>query len=167
LDRHLLIVANTFRIAGCVLGLPSLLVCLWLTAIWIQTTFLMPKISEAGTPDINIQRDGIVGLLVLGGTMVGKAFQFAASAFTWIAGVVDIAAFALALIGAALFFTGRGLVGHATWARILAGVAAFAIFAVSFLAFTSIRRGPNFIALVPLSAAVYALWVLIRRFGVI
>jgi hypothetical protein len=165
LDRHLLIVANGFRYAGIFLGIPALVACLCLTGLWIELAMVAPKPIPSGSPAINLQRDGIVAVVVAGGTLVAKAFQFLTEASSWVIGSLSIVAFVLTLIGVAAFFTGRGLYGHATWARIVAGVIASGFFVVSFLAFTSIRRGPNFFALLPLSVSIYALWVLIRRFA--
>ena len=165
LNRHLLIVANAFRVVGFLVGIPSLLICLWLTALKFQLFWLKPdKSIQTSGEAINIGRDGIVGIIVAGATVIGKGFELANSAAGWIAGILDIAAAILALAGACLFFTGRGLVLHAAWARIIAGVAASGILLISFLALTSLRRGAAF-ALIPIGISIYMLWALIRRFN--
>jgi hypothetical protein len=165
LNRHLLIVANAFRVVGFLVGIPSLLICLWLTALKLQLFWLKPdKSIQTRGEAINIGRDGIVGIIVAGATVIGKGFEIANSAAGWIAGILDIAAAILALAGACLFFTGRGLVLHSTWARIAAGFASAGFLLVSLTTMTALRRGTGF-ALIPIAAALYMLWVLIRRFN--
>jgi hypothetical protein len=165
LDRHLLIVANGFRVAGFLLGIPSLLVCLWLTWGLIELAWLKPdKAALSGSQSIDIGRDGIVGIAVALATGVGKAFEFAGGATAFVMRMLDITAAALAVLGACLFFTGRGLFLHAAWARMIAGVAASGILLISFLALTSLRRGGTF-ALIPIGVSIYLLWVLVRRFN--
>jgi hypothetical protein len=165
LNRHVLIVANAFRAAGFLLGIPSLLVCLWLTALKLELAWLSPdKSVHSGGNAVNIGRDGIVGIVVGLGTVVGRGFEFFGNAVGWIAGILDVAAAALTLAGACLFFTGRGLVLHSAWARIAAGVAASVLLLISFMAMTALRRGAAF-ALIPSGVSLYILWVLIRRFS--
>jgi len=159
------IVANGFRAVGLLLGIPSLLVFLWLTALKLELFWSKPdKAAQSGSEAINIGRDGIVGVVVALGTVIGKGFEFAGNAAGWVAGVLLVVAAALTLAGACLFFTGRGLILHAAWARIAAGMAALGFLLVSFLALTSLRRGGVF-ALIPVGAAAYMIWVLIRRFN--
>jgi hypothetical protein len=164
LDRHLVIVANVFRAVGALLGIPSLLACLWITWLLIELAWLKPdKATQSGFDAINTGRDGIFGIIGVGATAVLKAFEFLGDAATWALGILDIAAAALTLAGACLFFTGRGLFLHSAWARISAGVTASGFLLISFLALTSLRRGAPF-ALIPIGASIYMLWVLIRRF---
>jgi hypothetical protein len=165
LDRHLLIVANGFRVVGILLGIPALLLCLWLTWGLIELAWLKPdKAALGGSHAINIGRDGIVGIAVALATGVGKAFEFLGGATTFVMRILDITAAALAVVGACLFFTGRGLFLHTAWARFIAGAAASGMLLVSFLALTSLRRGGPF-ALIPVGVSIYMLWVLARRFN--
>jgi hypothetical protein len=164
LDRHLLIVANGFRVVGFVLGIPSLLVCLWLTWGLIELAWLKPKPDPSGGQAINIGRDGIVAIVTAIATGMGKAFEFAGDAAAFAMRMVDVGAVALTVVGACLFLTGRGLILHAAWARIAAGVGASGILLISFLALTSLPRGGTF-ALIPIGVSMYMLWVLVRRFN--
>jgi hypothetical protein len=163
LDRHLLIVANGFRGVGLLLGIPSLVVCLSLTALKIDLARSRPDPSAQSGSDINIQRDGIVGAVAAVATVIVKPLEFIGKTVEWFAGIFDILAAALTVAAACLFFAGRGLILHATWARIAAGLAALGFLLISFLTMTSLRRGGAF-ALVPIGMSIYMLWVLIRRF---
>ena len=142
-----------------------MLLCLWLTWGLIELAWLKPdKAALSGSQAINIGRDGIIGIAVALATGVGKAFEFVGGATTFVMRMLDIAAATLAVVGAVLFFTGRGLFLHAVWARLVAGAAASGMLLVSFLALTSLRRGGTF-ALIPVGVSIYMLWVLVRRFN--
>jgi len=148
---------------GLLLGIPSLLVCVSLTALKLDLYLAKPGPSAQSGSEVNLGRDGIVGIIVAAGTVIGKGFEFFGNALGWISGIFGIVAAAFAVVGACLFLTGRGLVLHATWARIAAGLAAMGFLLVSFLAMTSLRRGGAF-ALIPIGVSVYMLWVLIHDF---
>ena len=166
MPRHLVIVANAFRTAGLLIGTPSLLAFLWLAVLWVQLWWLKPDRSvHDAAPTVNIQRDGLVGLLVAGATVVGKGLEFASNVATWVLGALSVAAAVLTVAGVTLFFTGRGLFAHAAWARVFAGLASALVLVVSFLVLTSLRRSSAAVALIPLGLSGYALWVLIRRFN--
>jgi hypothetical protein len=122
LSRHLLIVANGFRAVGLLLGIPSLLVCLWLTVLKIDLARPKPDPSAQSGSDINLGRDGIVGVVGVVATVIVKPLEFIGKGVDWVAGILDIVAAALTVAGACLFLTGRGLVLHATWARIAASL---------------------------------------------
>lgn len=164
MDRHLLIVANGFRVIGFLLGIPSLLVCLWLTWGLIELAWLKPRPDPSGSQAINVRRDGIIGIVVGLATGMGKAFEFAGDVAAFAMRMVDVGAVALTAVGACLFLTGRGLMLHAAWARIAGGIGASGILLISFLALTSLPRGGTF-ALIPLGVSIYMLWVLARRFN--
>jgi len=149
---------------GLLLGIPSLLVCLLLTAFKIDIARSKPDPSAESGSDINLKRDGIVGVVGVVATVIVKPLEFVGEGIDWIAGILDIVAAALTMAGACLFFTGRGLVLHATWARIAAGLAASGFLLISFLAMTALRRGAAF-DLIPIGVSIYMLWVLIRRFN--
>jgi hypothetical protein len=59
----------------------------------------------------------------------------------WVTDLLDVVAFALTLAGTCLFCTGHGLVLHATWARVLAGLGATGSLVVSFLVMTALQGG--------------------------
>jgi hypothetical protein len=161
-SRHLLIVANAFRAVGCLLGIPSLLAFLFLTALKLDLARLKADMSvESGSEGVN---NGIFGMIAAGAAVVAKGFGLIGGAVGWVAGILDIAAAVLTLVGVCVFFTGRGLVLHAAWARIAAIIASSGFLLISFLTMTSLRRG-NAYALIPLALSIYMLWVLIRRFN--
>jgi hypothetical protein len=164
LSRHLRIVANGFRAVGLLLGIPSLLVCLCLTALKIDLARSKPVPSAQSGSDVNLKRDGIVGVVEVVATVIVKSLELVGKGVDWIAGILAIVAAALTLAGASLFLTGRGLVLHAAWARIAAGLAASGFLLISFLVMTALRRGAVF-ALIPIAVSIYMLWVLIRRFN--
>jgi hypothetical protein len=163
LTRHLVIVGNGFRTVGLLLGIPSLLVCLCLTAVKIDLARSKPDPSAQSGSDVNLKRDGIVGVVGAVATVIVKTLEFIGKGVDWVLGILDIVAAALTLAGACLFFTGRGLVMHATWARIAAGLAASSLLLISFLAMIALRRAAAF-ALIPTGISIYMLWVLIRRY---
>jgi hypothetical protein len=164
LNRHLLIVANGFRAVGLLVGIPSLVVCLWLTAFKIDLARAKPDPSAQSGSDTSIARDGIVGVIGVVATVIVKPLEFIGKTVEWFAGIFDIIAAVLTVAAACLFFTGRGLILHATWARIAAGLGASGFLLISFLTMTSLRRGAAF-ALIPIGVSIYMLWVLIRRFN--
>jgi hypothetical protein len=112
LNRHLLIVANGFRAVGLLLGIPSLVVCLWLTAFKIDLARSKPDPSAQSGYDINLKRDGIVGVIEVVATVIVTPLELIGKAVDWLAGVFDILAAALTVAAACLFFTGRGLIQH-------------------------------------------------------
>ena len=147
---------------GLLLGIPSLLVCLLLTAFKVDVARYKPDPSAS---DINLKRDGIVG--VVSGTLatvIVRPLEFFGKFAGWVAGILDIVAAALTVAGVCLFFTGRGLALHATWARIAAGLGASGFLLISYLTMTALKRGAAF-ALIPIGVSIYMLWVLIRRFN--
>src|SRR5579862_7162372 len=157
---HLLIVANGFRVVGLVLGIPALLLCLWLTADLARSK---PDPSTQSGSDVDLQRDGIVGVVGVVAKVIFTPLGLIGQALEFVARIIDILAAMLAVAGACLFFTGRGLVLHAAWARILAGLMASGFLLVSLMAMTVLKRGAAF-GLIPIGMAIYMLWTLIRRF---
>ena len=114
---------------------------------------------------VDIQRQGLVGLLIAGANVIGKGFELFGKASRLVLSLISIAAVALTLLGASLFLLGRGLFHHALWARIVAEICASGALMISFLTLTSFRRGVVFLALIPLGISIYVLWVLIRKFS--
>lgn len=137
--------------------------CLWLTALKFDVPRSKPDPSAQSGNDINLGRDGIVGVVGAVATAIVKPLEMFGKLADWIVDMLDILAVALTIAGAGLFFTGRGLVLHAAWARIIAGFGATGFLLISFLAMTALRRGAAF-ALLPIGLSIYTLWVLIRRF---
>ena len=147
---------------GLLLGIPSLLVFLVLTAFKIDVARYKPDPSAT---DINLKRDGVVGAVSgVAAIVIVRPIEFVGKFLGWAAGILDIVAAALTLAGVCLFFTGRGLAMHATWARIMAGLGASGFLLISYLTMTALKRGAAF-ALIPIGVSIYMLWVLIRRFS--
>jgi hypothetical protein len=147
-----------------ILGIPSLLVCVGLTAFKIDMGRSKPDPSAQSRGDVDLEGEGIVGLVHTVVAGIVTSLGFIAKGLDWAAGVLAIVAGALALSGASLFFTGRGLLLHQTWARVVASLATLGLLLISFLVMTSLRRG-GAVAVIPIGMSVYMLWVLIRRFN--
>jgi hypothetical protein len=163
MDRHLIIVANAFRAGGVVVGVPSLIV-LVVTATTLITSQAVPKPDNS--PALDIGKYGLVGLLNNGARIFSRGASVALGLMSWAMMAILGATLVLTLIGLVLFFTGRGLVAHATWARVIAILVSMMALLISFLTFTSAKNPPAMIALVPLGCAGYALWVLARHFQI-
>ncbi len=71
LDRHLAIVAHSFRVAGCVLGVPSLVALLFLLWTWLSLR-PGPPVHPAST---DIGKYGAIALLESGAYGVARIFQ--------------------------------------------------------------------------------------------
>jgi hypothetical protein len=69
------------------------------------------------------------------------------------------------LLGAGLFYTGRGLSRHAMWARIAGGLLSLAALLVSGEGVLAFERGGATISLPLACAAAYTAWVLGWRFS--
>ena len=67
MDRHLSVVANGFRAAGCILGIPSIAAFLFVCWAWytIQVTPPDPRYTS-------VQKYGIVGILESGAYGLGE-----------------------------------------------------------------------------------------------
>ena len=81
------------------------------------------------------------------------------------AGILALLSLSLTLLGVMLFYTGRGLIGHALWARISGGVFAIGMLALSCVGVLGLHRAGAFVSLLVACAAVYAMWVLGWRFS--
>jgi hypothetical protein len=161
LDRHLSIVANSFRAAGCLLGIPSLGALLFLVWVWIS---LRPG-PPLTAPATDIGRYGFVGLLNSGAYGAAKAFELFGGVSRWVAGILGMISLAATLAGAGLFYTGRGLSHQAQWARIVGGVLAFAWLLFSIGGIQTFERGGALLSLLFAGAATYTTWVLVWRFS--
>jgi len=161
LDRHLSIVANVFRAAGCVLGLPSVAALICQACIWTSLRPgppLEPTAADAG-------KYGFIGLLNSGAYGVGKAFEFFGEVSRWVAGVLALFTMATTLPSAGLYCTGRGLSRHALWARIAGGLGALGVALLSCGGILAFERGGAWICGLLAGAAAYVAWVLGWRFS--
>ena len=161
MDRHLSIVANGFRAAGWLVGIPSVAALLFM--IWVLISLRNPTPPDPQYTDIG--KYGLVGLLQSGACGLGKVFQFFGGLSRWVAGVLAGVSVLLMLFSAALFYTGRGLHHHATWARITGGLLAVLLLLFSSGLVLGLPRAGAWSSAVILCASVYALWVLGWRFS--
>src|ERR1700722_4718900 len=98
-DRHLSLVANAFRAAGCVLGVPSIAALLFLVYVWISLRPGPPP-DASGT---DIGKYGWLGLLTTGAYGVARVFEFFGGVSRWVAGVLAVLSLGTTLLSAALF----------------------------------------------------------------
>ncbi len=161
LDRHLSIVANGFRAAGFVLGVPSIAALLFLSWAWISLRPGHPLVA----PTTDIGKYGLIALLSSGAYGVGKVFEFFGGATRWVAGMLAVLSFCTTLFSASLFYTGRGLMAHALWARLAGGILTFGLLLLSFAGMMSLPRGGAWISVLFAGLATYAMWVLGWRFS--
>jgi hypothetical protein len=64
-----------------------------------------------------------------------------------------------------LYLTGRGIIHHATWARISAIVLSTGLAIASCAIMAVMRRDNAPFAMLPIAASLYTLWVMIWRFA--
>jgi len=156
------IVASGFRIAAWLVGAPSLAATIGLTV----SVFLL---GQAAAPDnsqpLDLKTYGVAGLISNGAWGVAKVFGFLAGLGEWIAAGLAVVSLLATLAAVLLYFTGRGIGRHATWARIfgLLILSASLLVALGGLSHTS-----PLAALFPgllLGASIYGLWVLLWRFA--
>jgi hypothetical protein len=161
LPRHRLIVAGTFRIAGFVIGAPSLLATLGLAGgAFIFGNGPPPDNS----PYLSLKTYGPAGALQNGAQAVGNVFSFMDMLATHILAVLAIVALAVTLFAVLLYLTGRGLKASAAWARIVAGLLIAVALANCAIGLSALNRGGEIADGFVMAALVYGLWVLIWKF---
>jgi hypothetical protein len=162
LPGHRLIVAAAFRIAGWVIGVPSMLATLG----FVAGAFIFGSgPPQDNSPYLSVKTYGPTGALQNGAHAVGNLFSFMDMLATSILVVLAIFALAVTLFAVLLYLTGRGLKASAAWARIVAGlvsVLALANCAIALTALTSDGQLVDGLVMVGLS---YGLWVLVWRFA--
>jgi hypothetical protein len=165
---HLRIVSGEFRIAGLLLGVPSIaaFVTLIFTMVDLRST---PALPPDDSQYLEIGKYGLVGLLNNGvkgiGDVIGTPFALAAGAATWLIVALAITALVAALFAVLLYFVGRGVKHRATWARFVGIILTSGFLLISILALTSLRRDLAPIAVLPVGLSLYTLWVLGWRFA--
>jgi hypothetical protein len=162
LNRHLAIVSTFFTWSGVLLGLPSLPALLYflLALVGLHTTSPTPDAS--GKTDYN----SLVGLLMGGARLAGKALGWFMNSAQWAIGLLAVLSLLLLVVAIALFAIGRGLHAHQTWARILGILLASVCLFAGLSSVIMFRQG----AAVASSSAVaatsmYILWALWRKFA--
>jgi hypothetical protein len=142
------------------LGIPSIAVLLFMAFAWVS---LRPG-TPATANSTDIGKYGIIGLLQSGAFGVARSFEFFGGVSRWVAGVLVVLSLVATLVSAALFYTGRGLFHHDTWARVTGGLVALGLLLVSAVCVGSLPRGGALASLLFLGASGYAIWVLGWRF---
>jgi hypothetical protein len=152
-------VASGFQVAGFVLGIPSLLAVLFFGGSAITLRMMTPPDSPTGHAG-----PSLVNYLVDGARLLGKIFGFIGAVGQTLFTIIACVALVVLLFAVLCFFTGRGLIDNATWARVVAMGISGVTFLIAALGILSTRRVPGLIFFGPFAAASgYALWALIKR----
>jgi hypothetical protein len=160
--RHFLIVANGFRASGVVIGAASLLAL----ADLAETALLMRKIPPPDkSAPLDIGTYGLVGLLSNAARGVDHVLHALAGVASFILTIIAIASVLALALGVLLYLVGRGIIHHATWARVLAILMSAALLFASCAIAAVMRRDNAPFAAFPIAASLYALWVMIWRFA--
>jgi hypothetical protein len=161
-DINLLIVATGFRVAGWVLGVPSLVSLLGL-GIGSFSLFQSPPIDPS--QDLDIKTYGLIALLARGAEYLGKTLEFLTGMVAWVVAILLILSLVTLLFAVVLYVTGRGIGNHATWARILAILISLGFLVSSVGVLMILRRDLAALACVPIGMSLYMLWALCWRFA--
>ncbi len=152
-------VATGFQTAGLIIGIPSLLAVIFFGGSAIALKLMTPPDSPTG-------HDGpsLVNYIVDGARLLGKLFGFLGAVGQAVFTIVACIALAVLLFGILCYATGRGLLHHAAWARVMAMLISAITLLIAALGILSTRRIPGLLLFGPLAAAAgYALWALLRR----
>jgi hypothetical protein len=148
-----------FHAVSLVLGIPSLLACMFFT--WESVRFhLLPNPSESGPSG-----DQLIDLFVSGFRLFGKILALFGGAVQWALLALAVASFLSSLFALILFFTARGIEAGRPWARILGILLALVPLFCSLAALTALDRSlPWALAAITAVASVYVIWTLGWRF---
>jgi hypothetical protein len=160
--HHQQIVALGFRIAGCVLGIPSLLLLLDLSFTLIT---LNGRPAPSTSKFLDVTTYGLVGLLTNGAQVVGNLLGGVTEIASWFLVIVAIIALVITIFAVIVYFTGAGIEHHSTWARVLAMFISAGFFVISLLALTILPRGWIPLPCLAIAASSYVLWVLGWKFS--
>ena len=162
MSGHLPIVALELRVAGWVLGAPSLLSTLYLT---FGAFVLRPGPDVDASHSLDIKTYGLVGLLENSVRGVVKSLEFLAGAAAWVIAALAIVSAAILLVAMILYFAGRGVQHHATWARIVAILIFLGLLTIALGALSVLPRAWFPVDWLLIAASLHALWVLVWRFN--
>jgi hypothetical protein len=157
------IVAYGFRILGLLMGVPSFLVLLDLVVnLFVLKT---PAPQPDNSAPLDVQKYGIVALLDYGARGMGAMFGAFAAMAEWVAQLVVVALFFVVLFALLLYFTGRGIAHHATWARVM-GIAICMLVLIGWTSALSVlSREGIAVACVGIAVSLYTIWVLGWRYA--
>jgi hypothetical protein len=160
--RHLVIVATAFRASGICIAAAALLAL----ADLARTTLVMRKIPppDSSAP-LDIGTYGLVGLLWNGARGVEHILHALAGLANVLLAILAVVAVLALVFGVLLYLTGRGIVHHATWARISAIVMSAGLVITTCAVMAVMRRDNAPFGLLPIAVSLYTLWVMIWRFG--
>ena len=160
MPEHRLIVAQGFRVAGWVIGLPSALAAI---GLGVGAAVLGAR-PAAPSQMLNVGDYGLVGLLSNAATGLVGVLSFLGGVAAWVMGVLAVAALLAALFAALLYAVGRGLRVSAGWARVV-GIALTTVLMLNGLfALLMLQDAARLAVVVILAALAYALWTLGWRF---
>jgi hypothetical protein len=162
LPRHRLIVAGAFRVAGFVVGVPSLLATLGCT---VGAILFGAGSAPNHSPYLDTKTYGPTGAMANGAHAIGDIFTFIGTLASAILVVMAIAALAATLFGLLLYVTGRGLKVAAAWARIVAGLVSVLTLANCLIALSALTNDGKVVVGLLVAGLLYALWVLVWRFA--
>lgn len=161
MQRHLTIVSATFTWTGALLGLPSFAALLYFLYALVAMRLGSTAADTGGKSDYR----SLVGLLVGGARLAGKAVNLFTTGAQWAIVALALAAGFLVLVALTLLAVGRGLNTHQGWARILGIVLASAGWLTGASGALAFRKGLAAGAFAVAAACTYILWALWRRFA--
>jgi hypothetical protein len=128
--------------------------------LWIDLSFGSPA-----PPSVASSSDGFGGLLNAAVRGIAGALDLVNSLSRWIAGVLSSAFLAATVLSAGLFFTGRGLLRRAIWARIAGALFILVVLYICVNLTFVLSPRPAAGAAALAGCCVYATWVLGFRFS--
>jgi hypothetical protein len=164
LSHHLALVAFWFRLAGWVIGVPSLLTLASSGGTWLAMRLSAPPPTTPSPPP-DIGRDGAVAILEYGARGVGAMLEFIATIGEAVIGAITVASLVTGLLALLLYAVGRGIDHHSMLARIAAILISLGFLLCALMITTSAPGLWRLVALPPLAISLYALWVLCLRFA--
>jgi hypothetical protein len=157
-----LIVASGFRVAGWVIGVPSVIALLGSTAAWIDLRFNLPPVEGHY---LDVEKYGLRGLLENGARTVVKIFEFFGGVALWVLTIAAAASLMMTLFAVLLYVVGRGISQHSTVARVAAILISIVLLLCSLGPMAALQGGWRALACLGPGLSFYMLWVLCFRFA--
>jgi hypothetical protein len=163
-NSHLAFLVNTFYAVAAAVGIPSLAVTLLYVYYRVQAR-MTPCPSPSSFERVK-NPDGI--LLILDGMTrsIGVFASVLGFLGKFVFGGLALVAVVILLFAIALFFTGRGLHAHQSWARIVAGLLMAGLLLAALLGLLSFRGPSLLFSVVVAAGSLYALWALWHGFAI-